>query len=100
VKPVILHSEAEAELHEAAAHYEKQRTGLGRELRHVVEAAVGRIRVNPNAFPSHGKSGLRKCFVHRFPYTLFFIELDAFIWIAAVAHHRRRPDYWKDRKMQ
>jgi toxin ParE1/3/4 len=100
VKPVILHTDAEAEFREAAAYYERQRAGLGRELRHVVESAVGRIRATPNAFSTHGKSGLRKCFVHRFPYTIFFIELDAFIWIAAIAHHKRRPDYWKGRKVQ
>jgi toxin ParE1/3/4 len=100
VKPVILHSEAEAELRAAAAYYDRQRPGLGRELRLVVEAAVGRIRENPRAFSSYGRSGLRRCIVHRFPYTIFFVELEALIWIAAIAHHKRRPDYWKGRKMQ
>jgi toxin ParE1/3/4 len=100
VKPVTLHSEAEAELRKAVAYYERQRPGLGRELRREVESAVVRARLNPSAFSPYGRSGLRKCFVHRFPYTIFFIELEKVIWIAAIAHHKRRPDYWKDRKMQ
>jgi toxin ParE1/3/4 len=40
---------------------------------------------------------LRKCFVRRFPYTIFYLELAEQIWIAAVAHQRRRPGYWRNR---
>jgi hypothetical protein len=30
----------------------------------------------------------------RFPYTVYYLELDHSIWIAAVAHQQRRPGYW------
>jgi hypothetical protein len=40
---------------------------------------------------------LRKCFVRRFSYTIFYLELAEQIWIAAVAHQRRRPGYWRNR---
>lgn len=98
MKPVVFHSEAEWELHQASRHYEKQRAGLGREFRQEVESAVQRILQNPRAFPVHDNEGTRRSLVRRFPYTVFFVELHDVLWVAAVAHHRRRPQYWSGRR--
>jgi toxin ParE1/3/4 len=98
VSRVVFHSGAEADLRAAVAHYEKERAGLGRELRQAVEAAVWRITQTPQMFPIHGESGTRKCPVRRFPFTIYFAELRDSTWIVAVAHHRRRPDYWRGRR--
>lgn len=98
MKPVVFHLEAEVDLYTAAAYYEKQRIGLGRELRREVEEAVLRLRENPQAFPLHDKRGTRKCLVRRFPYTIFFSELEERIWVAAVAHQKRHPEYWAKRR--
>ena len=98
MKPVIFHAEAEKELVTASDYYEECRRGLGIEFEAAVQDAVRRIAVLPHACPPHGNAGLRKCLVRRFPYTLFFLERDSDVWIAAVAHQRRRPDYWSDRK--
>jgi hypothetical protein len=46
VKPVIIHSQARAELEEAIAFYEEQRPGLGLDLQTAVERAIGRIQQN------------------------------------------------------
>jgi len=97
VKPVIFHRDAEAELRAAVAYYEQQRPGLGLDLQAEVERAIGRIQEHPQLFPQHTTLGLRKCVVRRFPYTIFYLELDDNIWIAAVAHQRRRPGYWASR---
>jgi toxin ParE1/3/4 len=98
MKPVIFDSEADKEFRAAASYYEEQRAGLGDEFATQVEQAVERIAQMPQAFPGHGASGLRKCHLRRFPYTLFFLELEDRIWIAAVAHQRRRPGYWLHRQ--
>jgi toxin ParE1/3/4 len=71
VKRVIFHSGAELDLLSATSHYENQRKGLGREFRQEIEAAVARIRENPQGFPSHTEPGTRKSLVRRFPYTVF-----------------------------
>jgi hypothetical protein len=34
------------------------------------------------------------------PVTVFFLELDEAIWIAAIAHDKRKPDYWVLREPQ
>jgi toxin ParE1/3/4 len=98
--PVIFHAEAKAELRAATRYYEEQRKGLGREFRTAVEAAIERIQRTPQAFPPYGDEGARKCLVGRFPYTIFYVELEDSIWIAAVAHQRRRPGYWAGRSPQ
>jgi len=36
----------------------------------------------------------------RFPYLIIFEELPGHIWINAIAHERRHPDYWRYRKAQ
>lgn len=100
MKPVILHSEAERELRKSIAHYEAQRKGLGREFRTEVEAAVQRMRRNPQAYPLHDNEGTRKLLIRRFPFTLFFLELQDRFWIAAVAHQMRFPDYWAGRRLE
>ncbi len=39
----------------------------------------------------------RKCVIQRFPYVMYYMDLDAVIWIAAIAHAKRRPGYWMSR---
>lgn len=98
MKPAIFHSEARQETRQAVAYYEEQRENLGRELRIEIEAAVQRLRRNPQAYPLHDNQGTRKLVLLRFPFTLFFVELESSFWVAAVAHHKRRPGYWLGRR--
>jgi toxin ParE1/3/4 len=96
VKPVILHEEAEAELEGSIAFYENRRRGLGIEFHEEVAKAIQQLQGNPSMFPIH-REDIRKCRVRRFPFTIFFQELEEVIWITAVAHQKRKPDYWSDR---
>ena len=97
MKPARFHPEAEAEFLDAVAYYEGQRPGLGAALRQEVEAAVGLIRRSPEMFAARPSDGLRRCPVRRFPYTVVYLEEDVEIWIAAVAHQKRRPGFWSGR---
>ena len=82
MKPIIFHPDARAELRAAVAYYEQQRPGLGRDLQREVERTITRIQQHPQVFPQHNEAGLRKCFVRRCPYTIFYLELADQIWIA------------------
>lgn len=84
-------------MHAAVTRYEEQVEGLGNDLQSEIERTVRRIQQHPQSFPAHNDQGIHKCLVRRFPYTLFYLELDEYIWIVAVAHHRRRPGYWAPR---
>jgi len=100
VKPFAIHAEAEEEVRVAVAYYQGQREGLGREFRREFEEALDRIRRMPQAFAVIDDQGTRKHRFARFPYTIYYVELDDSIWIAAVAHQKRRPGYWSDRGPQ
>lgn len=98
MKPVEFHAAARIELNDAVAFYEGRAKGLGLDLMEKVRVVVGNIQQNPAAYPPHHQSGFRKLFVERFPYTVFYLEMPDLIWIVAIAHSRRRPDYWIQRR--
>lgn len=39
----------------------------------------------------------RRLVFRRFPYSLIYALEPGAIWVVAVAHDRRMPDYWRDR---
>jgi toxin ParE1/3/4 len=86
---------AEEEMTEASLFYEAASTGLGSDFLDDVQQAVGRLREYPQA----GKAvapGLRRMLLHRFPFSIIYAETDL-ILVIAIAHHGRRPGYWRSR---
>jgi toxin ParE1/3/4 len=98
MKQVVFAAEAKDEFDAAAFFYEMQRVGLGDAFVDAVQAAIQRIAATPLAFATHRPTGTRKYVLRRFPYSLYFLELETSIWIAAIAHQRRRPRYWAHRE--
>ena len=98
MKPFTIHADAEAEFREALERYERRRIGLGGEFRAEFEAALARIRDNPEMYAVEDDAGVRLCPLHRFPFTVVYVDAGASIWIAAVAHQHRRPGYWSRRR--
>jgi len=87
---------AEEEMTEAAKFYEEQAHGLGAEFLDDVQNAIDRLRANP-MLGQIVLGELRRSLLSRFPYSLIYsIEPDN-ILIVAVAHQRRRPNYWRER---
>jgi toxin ParE1/3/4 len=76
VKPVIIHSQARAELDEAIAFYEQQLAGLGLDLQTVVERAIGRIQQNPQLGAPYKATEFRHYVVRRFPCIIFYAERE------------------------
>ena len=100
MKSCIFHPDAEQEFEEAVDYYESKRTGLGLEFKDEVQEAVLRIQQFPAAKPIYKDTLFRKFVLDRFPYSLFYLEEDNRIWIAAVAHHKRKPGYWLGRRLE
>lgn len=91
------HPEAEAEFLEAIAYYENYERGLGYDFSIEVHSAIQNIVSYPAAWPVL-EDDIRRCLVNRFPYgVVYSIEQDG-IFILAVMHLRRSPDYWKNRQ--
>jgi toxin ParE1/3/4 len=97
MKSVVFHDQATSELEEAASWYELHRPGLGGQFHAAVEDAVTRIQFNPQSGTRHGDTQFRFVLVRRFPYVVYYRETAHSIRIMAIAHGRRRPDYWRNR---
>lgn len=97
MKPLLVHPQAKAELDGSIAYYESKVPGLGLDFLASVGQAFQKIQQRPQAWPPHIDPRFRKYLVERFPYSIFYMERPDVIWIAAIAHAKRRPDYWKRR---
>ena len=94
--PYRFHSEAEEELEQTASFYESRVVGLGKAFALEVERTVLAIREHPDLGSPLGTK-TRRVLVHRFPYSLVYLHFVDHILILAVAHHHRRPGYWRNR---
>jgi toxin ParE1/3/4 len=98
MKPASIHSEADAELLEAMEWYDEKEFGVGLELMREVQNAVARIETDPGIGARYRDSDIRFFRTERFPYVIYYREYRDHVWVAAIAHERRRPSYWRDRK--
>ncbi len=87
-----------SELNNAVLYYNQQRTGLGDELRTEVYAAIERVRASPFHYAIIER-GMRRCFVHCFPYAVLFriVSEDA-VRVLMIRHHRRHPSFGLGRR--
>jgi toxin ParE1/3/4 len=93
----FFHPEAEAELEDASLFYESRMPGLGKSFVAEVERTIYLIREFPDAGPPAGPTR-RRVLVPRFPYSVVYRHDAENIVILAVAHQRRSPGYWRQRK--
>ena len=96
MKLITLHPDADAEVTEAARYYESREPGLGSDLLGEVERALDQILTSPEASRKIARRVRRKS-LWRFPYNLVYAVYPDRIRIAACAHQKRRPFYWRKR---
>jgi toxin ParE1/3/4 len=97
MRSVIFHPLAEQELLDAVSYYEEQETGLGLEYLGEVEHAVNFLMRYPEA-GSNVRGSIRRLTLPKFPYSLLYRVMEEQIRVLAVAHHKRKPQYWVDRQ--
>jgi hypothetical protein len=82
---------ARQEVLDGVTWYERQRSGLGRELRDAFDEAVERIELDPEACPLHEYSPPEEAFrrqtLNRFPYSIVFAIRDDEPLIVAFENH-------------
>ncbi len=93
---VLFSPEARAEFEDAARYYDEQRQGLGDELRREIRNFLPQLRRSPLTFPVE-RGDIRRLILARFPYKLLYSVEPDYVYVIAVAHRRRSPDYWIDR---
>jgi len=91
-----LHAEANAELTEAAAYLERQRDGYGDRFIAAFDSAREFLIDHPRSGRA-ARFGIRAWPIEGFPYSIVYALNSDEVFIVAVAHHRRRPGYWRSR---
>ncbi len=92
----IFHPEAEAEFIASIDYYEDREVGLGYDFSTEVFATIQSIVKYPDAWPVI-EDEVRRCLVNRFPYSVLYSIEQNEIFVLAVMHLHRHPDYWKHR---
>ncbi|VUX47944.1 conserved hypothetical protein [Candidatus Defluviicoccus seviourii] len=97
----ILEQAAEEAL-AAAAWYERRHPGLGVEFGRAIDASIALLEeaIVPLATMAGqaGARGAKRFVLKRFPYDIVVRELPDEILVIAIAHHARRPGYWRGRR--
>lgn len=101
MRRVWYHAAAGEEAERAAAWYMNEQPVLGFDFERELTIAIGLLRHEP--IPSvpypriAARHGVRRLILRRFPYDLVYVEREHGTMIVALAHHARRPGYWRDR---
>ena len=81
------------ELDDAVDYYEKEQEGLGFRLWLEVESNIQWIARNPE-IPRLRNGIYRRVNLKTFPYYISYVIRPTEILVVAIAHVRRRPEYW------
>ena len=87
---------ARLEYDEAVTYYESARSGLGMQFVDSVDGALLLIRENPFRYPAV-LSDVRRSYVRRFPYALYYRIRTGSVVVLSVFHARRDPMVWRER---
>jgi plasmid stabilization system protein ParE len=88
------HPEAELELYEAAQRYEAEVSGLGIRFGDEVERVVDLLLEHPEIGACVDEN-LRHFVLRKFPFSVVYAVAGGLVYIVAVAHGSREPEYWR-----
>lgn len=94
--PVEFDPRAIDEARAARRFYARGSAALAARFMAALDAAVDRVYQFPQAYTPH-LHGTRVCRLRRFPFSLVYVEQPTRSLVIAVAHHKRRPGYWRRR---
>ena len=98
MKPLQVSEPASLELTHAVRWYEERRPGWGARLFEAVSRAFELIERHPEiGSPRKSRPAVRQLAVRGFPYVVAYRIRPDDVYVVALAHTSRRPDYWKDR---
>ena len=89
--------EAELEFLATISHYEIEQPGLGRRFKEEVDRSLRWIAMSPEVCWER-PGGYRRLNLRIFPYYVPYLLRGSTLWVLAVAHVHRAPEYWIQRK--
>ena len=93
---ISYHPAAGREIVQEVRYYDNRSPGLGRDFKEGVRQAMQKIQATPLRF-APGAFGTRRCPIGRFPHRIVYRVENDLLLVYAVAHPKRKPDYWMER---
>ncbi len=90
---------ASIELDDAVEYYNLQLYGLGDQFFEEVLHTIALISQHPEIW-ANNTAHTRKAVLRKFPFILVYTKYRDKIFILAVAHQHREPEYWIDRLLK
>jgi toxin ParE1/3/4 len=94
---LIVLPQAADEFEDAVAHYDDKQAGLGQRFRDEVDQHIRWIGGHADV-PRLRRGGYRRVNLKVFPHYIAYLQIGDTVWILAIAHGHREPEYWIDRK--
>ena len=94
--PINYLAKARQDFDESARWYAARSEIAAMRFVDAVDAAISQIASKSQSFPVVGRDH-RECRVKGFPFRIIFRQLENQIVIVAVAHAKRRPNFWQGR---
>jgi plasmid stabilization system protein ParE len=93
---IIFLKEAQQEFFESVSRYEAEQTGLGSRFKDEVDRSLRWLAQNSEACRL-SSAGYRRLNLRIFPYYIPYIIRQSNLWVLAIAHASRKPEYWIER---
>ncbi len=93
---IVFNELAVLEFKDAVDYYQLQVSGLGEIFSEEIRKALRSIKIHPDAWPSE-RGDIKKFILHKFPYKILYSIESDYIYIIAIAHQHRKPEYWTER---
>ena len=90
------HPDVAAEIRASFIWYEKQSQGLGFDFITELEMAYTAIIELPDTWPLFHNT-IRRFLLTKFPFSVLYQQNNDIIYIVAVMHNSRAPNYWANR---
>jgi plasmid stabilization system protein ParE len=90
---IIFDEFAKNEFQDAIEYYDFEVAGLGKKFKEEIKRALRNVK----KFPHIGtveEDEIRRYILHKFPFKILYSVEKDYIYIIAVAHMHREPDYW------
>lgn len=96
MKPLFFHPDVALDVKGSYDWYEKELNELGNGFISELENAYAAIIYSPETWASF-KYGFRRYILSRFPFSVIYKEEKEKIYVIAVMHNSRKPNYWIER---
>jgi len=95
---IAFHGAARIEYVSAIKYYRDRSIRAALRLESEMEGVFADLQANPHRFPTY-EGNLRVASLLKFPYSVIYEVNDDIIWVIAIVHASREPDYWRDRTL-